>query len=729
MVNRIRDGWPYGGPSDEEPSFGRDDGPEPDNVPEAPPRVDRFPPRERSHHDERLERIARDDYGRRPASPPPPPPPPQRSSRPDDWSTDSRSRAASAGMERSSSSSNRRGGGVVVVGGFVVGLVVLLVAFYQFGERQSSVALLDNDPGPLDSGGVMGPAASTAGWSDLEAGDDDGSGDVVMAASDGIAHSYDVVNPRALASSGREASGSPLVGPVNDAGVGEASVSDGPTMASRAFASPDSTDVDAAVAGDGTPQLWARAGALAAELQASYACSRFSVRATDSGAPALDGEVATSTDLGQARAALAEGFAGESDVAMGLGCTRDLGGGYLAVTNEREQIRLLSYEEVSPAIRAVLPEREDCAVVGWVVDSLPEVRGRLAEAGQAGFWVGEGDRLTLCQSSSGSWGAVEARGVDRDRGAALFYRGAVLAQDAGREEPEVGVGGPLNVAAVSSSVGTVAAPSVSPNAAPAAASVSLSTASSVAPSGSFPSSAAPAGVTPAVPGDAMELATPIAVSPLAGPTPFWPSGVASSGLDVSVVMQFTVGAGGLGSDFVVAEADSYDPAIIAAAVQLMEASRFPPPSATQGGSYRGVHQMVFRSPTPGVVDAPTLVSADPAMAAGVGVAAPPRAAAPPTTPSSVLPIWERNLTARDFERRYPQRAKRRNVSGVATLACKVLANRRPACLTISEDPAGWGFGAAAIELTEGLVARPELPDGREAVGSEFTWEFVFQLQD
>jgi TonB family protein len=56
-------------------------------------------------------------------------------------------------------------------------------------------------------------------------------------------------------------------------------------------------------------------------------------------------------------------------------------------------------------------------------------------------------------------------------------------------------------------------------------------------------------------------------------------------------------------------------------------------------------------------------------------------------------------SADDMARFYPERASRMGISGVAMLRCVITTlGRLSACAVLSEDPAGQGFGAAALQL-------------------------------
>jgi protein TonB len=81
------------------------------------------------------------------------------------------------------------------------------------------------------------------------------------------------------------------------------------------------------------------------------------------------------------------------------------------------------------------------------------------------------------------------------------------------------------------------------------------------------------------------------------------------------------------------------------------------------------------------------------------------------------PRWERQPSADQLMRAYPQRALEAEVGGRASLNCLVQPNGRVAdCNLTSETPGGHGFGRAAQGLTRHFQISPRTVDGA-AVGS------------
>ena len=91
--------------------------------------------------------------------------------------------------------------------------------------------------------------------------------------------------------------------------------------------------------------------------------------------------------------------------------------------------------------------------------------------------------------------------------------------------------------------------------------------------------------------------------------------------------------------------------------------------------------------------------------------------APPTPAVITNPRWERQPSADQLMRAYPDRALRAEVGGRATVNCLVQPNGRVAdCNLTSETPGDYGFGRAAQRLTRYFQISPRTVNGA-AVGS------------
>lgn len=93
------------------------------------------------------------------------------------------------------------------------------------------------------------------------------------------------------------------------------------------------------------------------------------------------------------------------------------------------------------------------------------------------------------------------------------------------------------------------------------------------------------------------------------------------------------------------------------------------------------------------------------------------------------PGWRRQPDGDTVARYYPGEARRRHVAGRVLLHCAVgLDGRMSGCSPISETPPGWGFGAAAKELSGELVMWPRTVDGKPVPG-EVRIPINFTLDD
>jgi len=90
---------------------------------------------------------------------------------------------------------------------------------------------------------------------------------------------------------------------------------------------------------------------------------------------------------------------------------------------------------------------------------------------------------------------------------------------------------------------------------------------------------------------------------------------------------------------------------------------------------------------------------------------PPPAPPAPPRPSTITNVqWSRQPrpTADDF----PSRALEREISGSATVECTARSNGSPAnCRVVSEEPAGMGFGRAAVRVVQRGQLSPRTVDG------------------
>jgi protein TonB len=108
---------------------------------------------------------------------------------------------------------------------------------------------------------------------------------------------------------------------------------------------------------------------------------------------------------------------------------------------------------------------------------------------------------------------------------------------------------------------------------------------------------------------------------------------------------------------------------------------------------------------------------------------PPVPSNPPARASVITkPDWARKPTGEDMARYYPDRAQRMEVGGRATLSCTVTAKGSlEGCSVVSENPADYGFGDAAMKLSRLFRMKPKTLDGAPVDGGQITIPIVFTV--
>jgi TonB family protein len=102
----------------------------------------------------------------------------------------------------------------------------------------------------------------------------------------------------------------------------------------------------------------------------------------------------------------------------------------------------------------------------------------------------------------------------------------------------------------------------------------------------------------------------------------------------------------------------------------------------------------------------------------------------PSVGSSVItnPYWVKFPGGRDFVRFYPEAARRAWLEGSATIQCHISAQGLlEQCLVIREQPAGEGFGAAALAMGEFFKLGPATRDGQAVEGGTVIFPIRFAL--
>jgi periplasmic protein TonB len=98
----------------------------------------------------------------------------------------------------------------------------------------------------------------------------------------------------------------------------------------------------------------------------------------------------------------------------------------------------------------------------------------------------------------------------------------------------------------------------------------------------------------------------------------------------------------------------------------------------------------------------------------------------PTPPLTITnPHWRQR--PRDLERYYPRRAMANSVQGQVVLDCRVDAAGLLDCRVVSETPANWGFGEAALRISRDYAMVPATRDG-QVVEARYRMRVPFDLR-
>jgi TonB family protein len=105
------------------------------------------------------------------------------------------------------------------------------------------------------------------------------------------------------------------------------------------------------------------------------------------------------------------------------------------------------------------------------------------------------------------------------------------------------------------------------------------------------------------------------------------------------------------------------------------------------------------------------------LMAALTVEEPTPNAASPEPPAIVAPEWVAKPTAEDAQAVYPKAAAEKRLEGRATLKCGVSAEGfLKDCASIAEEPAGLGFGAAALAIAPKFQMAKVTKDGAPVAG-------------
>jgi hypothetical protein len=486
--------------------------------------------------------------------------------------------------------------------------------------------------------------------------------------------------------------------------------------------------VETAPAAPAGGNLWVEAGELLASLRTDFPCSSITLDSGPDNNPVLQARVGPSEDVELLRARISPSLRNQAEVGQGVGCTTVIGGGYMALTDINSTVLLLDGASLSRDVRAVLPAQAACPAIGAVVGAQPAaVQQRIELAGRPATWVRSANDPALCErDDAGTWRVVPATAGRRaavivpsdDVRAAQVLQGSpaiVAAAPPPQAEPVPTPAAPPVVVApppAPSTMPRIPATRPEPPVAEATETLAALTEEVVppvrpaAPAASAPDPA-PAQPTRSANAEARE------VNPLpGGPSPQLPPGTEPlpEG-NYAVSVGFFVDSAGRASDLSLLEGGNGNGNVVSAAFDIVSGSRFPP---AEGERYRARHTVRFPSA---------------AISAALDSIRREVTAAPPPAAPIAEPLWDRGATPDDLARYFPKRALQRGVGGEVLLECAIDFDGKLNCEVSSENPRSWGFGAAAISLSEFYRAGPRLKDGRPSANEVVTLQFSFPEPD
>jgi len=107
---------------------------------------------------------------------------------------------------------------------------------------------------------------------------------------------------------------------------------------------------------------------------------------------------------------------------------------------------------------------------------------------------------------------------------------------------------------------------------------------------------------------------------------------------------------------------------------------------------------------------------------------PPPELADITSPVLTAPPWIGRATAEDYRRHYPLRAMSEGIGGRVMLDCLVEDAGLLDCSVVSEAPADYGFGPAALRVSRYFRVAENTADGRDTKGGRVRLPIQFQMR-
>jgi protein TonB len=93
-------------------------------------------------------------------------------------------------------------------------------------------------------------------------------------------------------------------------------------------------------------------------------------------------------------------------------------------------------------------------------------------------------------------------------------------------------------------------------------------------------------------------------------------------------------------------------------------------------------------------------------------------------------MWVQRPSADDLSRHFPDAAVKAGVAGRVAMSCRALVTGAlTACSVLSESPAGYGFGEAALRLSPLFRLASRMSDGASVEGITLRLPIVFRMAE